>query len=152
TVSIRPTPFQRLASRDAVQVFCLITEGSMRFCRPALVICCLFGLATTANADVRVFLPLNRSAFQTNEWIDISVVRSGVKSLNGDSLDLTLHGADGSKIAVAFPVAAVEAKGNEARSVEHFHVNGWLLRPGKYKVEVTVDGSSASTEIEVYSH
>ena len=35
-----------------------------------------------------------------------------------------------------------EAPGGKSRRVEHLHVNGWLLRPGKYTVEAACDGAS----------
>src|SRR5438309_2121874 len=106
------------------------------------------GAGNNLRADVKIMLPQNRAAFQTNEWIDISIVRSDAKSQPGGTLDLILHGADGSRIATSFAVALLDGKGR----TDHLHVNGWLLRPGKYKVEVLVDGASDSTDIEVYTH
>ncbi len=38
------------------------------------------------------------------------------------------------------------------RSTEHLHLNGWLLRPGTYQLEVAADGAKAETKIEVHSH
>src|SRR5207253_100905 len=39
------------------------------------------------------------------------------------------------------------------RRTEHLHLNGWLLRPGHYKLEASV-GSDRSTaiEIDLFSH
>src|SRR4051812_37005437 len=85
-----------------------------------------------AGAKLELLLPLGRTAYQTNEWIDISVVRSGAEALPRATLTLTLAGTDGSKITTTFPLSATK----EPRSTEHLHVNGWLLRPGKYAVEV----------------
>ena len=35
---------------------------------------------------------------------------------------------------------------------EHLHLDGWLLRPGHYKIEAAADGATATTELDVYSH
>jgi hypothetical protein len=99
-------------------------------------------------AEVKIVLPLARKVYQTNERIDLSVVRSAKEALPAGDLVLTLRGADGSKLSFTFPVKKAEP----GASVEHLHVNGWLLRPGKYQVEATSDGASANSEIEVYGH
>ena len=49
------------------------------------------------------------------------------------------------------PLTGVGAD-KDARSVEHLYLNGWLLRPGNYKVDVAVDGTNATTNIDVHSH
>jgi hypothetical protein len=105
-----------------------------------------------AAADVKILLPLGRTAYQTNEWIDISVVRRSATALDASDLRLTLAGADLSGIGSIFAVPAVPLRDKEARAVEHLHVNGWLLRPGKYAIEAAVDGATARADIEVYSH
>ena len=107
---------------------------------------CLFGVgisATSAAAEVKILLPRNRTAYQTNEWIDLSVSRSADKALSASDLELLLIGADGSKLAFTLPAT---------HRVEHLHVNGWLLRPGKYTVEASCDGATGRTDIEVFSH
>src|SRR5947209_16221422 len=83
-------------------------------------------------AQAEILLPLVRTVYQTNEWIDISVVRSDAKPLAAGNLVLTLNGGDGSVLTYTFPVKAA------ARSTEHLHVNSALLRPGKYTVSVGV--------------
>src|ERR1051326_4054479 len=93
----------------------------------------LLAAAPAPPGKLTILLPLGRTAYQTNEWIDVSVVREG-KLDKGDLL-LTLSSADGSKLSATF---AVEA--SEGRRTEHLHVNGWLLRPGKYTVEASCDG------------
>ncbi|HTU21833.1 MAG TPA: hypothetical protein VMG10_27590 [Gemmataceae bacterium] len=110
------------------------------------LLACLFGVgisAAPAAAEVKIVLPRNRTAYQTNEWIDLSVSRSGDKPLSASELELRLIGADGSKLTFTLPAT---------RRVEHLHVNGWLLRPGKYTVEVSCDGATERTDIEVFSH
>src|SRR5262249_52767788 len=74
------------------------------------------------------------------------------EKLAESDLKLTLTGADGGAVTVTFAVPAVPVRGKEARATEHLHVNGWLLRPGKYALAVASDGATAQAEIEVYSH
>ena len=104
------------------------------------------------TAEVKLVLPLGRTAYQTNEWIDVSVVRSAPQALAKSDLKLTLTGKDGSAIVTTFAVPAVPRHGKEARATEHLHVNGWLLRPGTYTVEAASDGATASADITVHSH
>jgi hypothetical protein len=115
------------------------------------------GLAFFVNArpsvgagggKIDLLLPQSRSAFQTNEWIDVSVVRNSSEALAKGDLLLTLIGVDGSKITATFAVPAVQGKS----ATEHYHLNGWLLRPGKYTLEASADGAAASKEIEVVNH
>ncbi|MDB5300434.1 MAG: hypothetical protein JWO87_2097 [Phycisphaerales bacterium] len=103
-------------------------------------------------ANVALVLPLHRTAYQTNEWIDVSVVRSDAGALAAGNLTLTLAGHDASKLVFTFPVRAADVQKAEARATEHLHVNGRLLRPGKYTLEAACDGATARAEIEVYSH
>jgi len=105
-----------------------------------------------AEAKLHLLLPLGRTAYQTNEHIDLAVVRSGTKALAAGKLTLNVLGANGSTMNFLFPVKAVPVQGNAARTTEHLHLNGWLLRPGRYAIEIACDGAAASTEIEVYSH
>ena len=113
----------------------------------ALAAIALLALTPAVHAaKVEILLPLGRAVYQTNEWIDVSVVRSDAKSLAAGDLVLTLNGSDGSVLSYTFPVKAT------ARSTEHLHINGALLRPGKYRVHVRVDGMSEYTDIEVFSH
>ena len=108
--------------------------------------------AARAAAELKVLLPLGRTVYQTNERIDVSVVRSAPDVLAAGNLDLVLAGEDGSRMAFTFPVGAAAIVGQEARRTEHLYLDGRLLRPGRYAVEVSADGAAARTEIEVYSH
>jgi hypothetical protein len=112
----------------------------------------LLAAGTSTAAELKIVLPQNRTAFQTNEWIDISVIRSGAEALPAGPLTLTLSGKDGSKVGAAFAVPAVTVQGKDARATEHYHINGWLLRPGHYAVEVAADGATATSELDVYNH
>src|SRR5262245_25894802 len=108
-------------------------------------------LPLAAWAEVLILLPQGRTAFQTNEWIDVSVVRSEAKDLGGGAVTLTLAGADGSQVETSFKVEPVVDK-IKPSVTHHYHLNGWLLRPGKYKLTAAWEGQKASTDIEVYSH
>jgi hypothetical protein len=101
-------------------------------------------------AELKILLPLGRTAYQTNEWIDISIVRSAADGLRHGQLELTLTGADGSRLDIGFAVSG--ADGKPARKSEHLHINGYLLRPGNYTVLAAADGASASATLEIYSH
>jgi hypothetical protein len=135
-----------------------------RFLAPLALSALLCGSPALAQPTLKILLPLGqswpqgnepvkvRSAFQTNERIELSVIRSHTIALPAGDLVLTLRGADGSRLSFTFPVARVELAGGEARAAEHLYLNGWLLRPGKYTAEVVCDGATASVRIEVYSH
>jgi len=106
----------------------------------------------SAGAELKLNLPLNRAAYQTNERIDLSVIRTADKALSAGELLLKVHGEDGSELAFTFPAAKASAQSGKTSRAEHLHLNGWVLRPGKYTVEVTCDGATASKTIEVFSH
>jgi len=106
-------------------------------------------------AQVQLQLPLGRTAYQTNETIDLAAVRTSADSpLAAGTLTLTAKGeADGSALTFAFAVHAVPAdEKGMARATEHLHLNGALLRPGRYEIAVTCDGATATAAIEVCSH
>lgn len=108
--------------------------------------------ALSRAAELKIVLPQGRSAFQTNEWIDVTVLRSDTGALPGGTLNLTLAGKDASKVAAAFAVPAVAVQNGSARATEHYHLNGWLLRPGSYTIEASYDGATGSAPLEIYSH
>lgn len=125
---------------------------SFQRCLILLLPLLLGGILPVAAANLAVLFPLNRVAYQTNEQIDLAIVRSDTQALAAGNLLLTLNGEDGSKLTFTFPVNAVPLAGNDARTTEHLHLNGWLLRPGNYAVNVAVDGATAQTTFELYSH
>jgi hypothetical protein len=103
--------------------------------------------APVAAADVSVLLPLKRSAYQANEWIDVSVVHN-----SKEAVTLTVAGADDSRMTFTFPARQPDAK-DAVRVVGHYHLNGWLLRPGKYKLTATSGNeTSEPVEIDVVTH
>lgn len=108
-------------------------------------------VASAARAEIKILLPLGRTAYQTNEWIDITVVRGSPNSMPGGPLTMTLSGKDGSKIVTTFDAPPIE-QAKESIPVQHLHVNGWLLRPGKYTVEAAIENDKDSATIDVYSH
>jgi hypothetical protein len=126
---------------------------NMRSCLRAgfVALVVLGGARTVHAAQVRLLLPLGRTAYQTNETIDVSVARSDARALRAGTLAFTVTGADGSKMGFTFPVRAVPLAGSSARTTENLHVDGWLLRPGSYTVDVTCDGATATTAFTVYS-
>jgi hypothetical protein len=113
----------------------------------ALIAALLSGTAPAGEeSTLAILLPLGRAAYQTNEAIELAVVRNGA-ALPAGTLALTLAGDDGSRMSFAFPVGKGEGK-----ATEHLRLDGRLLRPGRYSVEASIDGSKASREIELYSH
>jgi hypothetical protein len=110
-------------------------------------------LATQA-ALLKLTLPLGRQAYQTNERIDLALTRSASnEAMPAATLDLTVSGDNGSRMAFAFPLAASapDAKGL-ARATEHLHLDARLLRPGVYTLSATAYGVTATNQVEVYSH
>ena len=120
----------------------------------AAVALLLGALAHTVSggAKVDLLLPLGRTAYQTNERIDLAVVRSAPEPLAAGTLTLTLAGADGSRLRFAFPARAAAVQGDAARATEHLRLNGWLLRPGTYRAEAACDGATATAELQLYTH
>lgn len=119
--------------------------------RWALSILLLTAGAWAGDAQLEMYLPLGRTAYQTNEFIHVAVMRSAAEALPAGELSLTLNGTDGSKLAFTFPLEAAE----QASRVEHFQLNGWLLRPGHYTLEAMFQGQAAGAakaEIDVCSH
>ena len=109
--------------------------------------------AAPEKAETRLLLPLNRTAYQTNEMIDIAVLRHDGSPLPAGDLTITLSGIDnGSAATVTFPVNAIAIEGDSASAAEHFQINGRLLRPGRYDIRAKVDGRESSATIDVHSH
>ena len=120
----------------------------------AFILLAIFATSSTrlGAAELKLYLPLGRTAYQCNERIALTVLRSSRDPLPAGDLLLTLSGDDGSQLAFTFAEKQVEASGGQAQGVEHLQVNGWLLRPGAYRVEVACDGASARTNLTVHSH
>jgi hypothetical protein len=113
---------------------------------------CLLGAAPGAvrAAELKILLPLGRTAYQTNERIELAVLRTAKSALPAGDLVLTLQGEDASRLRFTLAVPKVEPVGGEARAVEHYYLNGRLLRPGKYVALISCDGADARQPLEVY--
>jgi hypothetical protein len=119
---------------------------SRTFVSLLLLFLCLPSIAR--SDEVKILLPLKRTAYQTNEWIPVCVVRTARPNLLERELVLQLKGQDGSQLR--FVMAAPKMETTSA--VEHLHLNGWLIRPGKYTLEASCGGDSAPIPIELYDH
>lgn len=108
--------------------------------------------SSAAAGELELLLPLGRTAYQTNEWIDVSVVRSSDATLPAGTLELTLRAADAGGYSANWSVPAVPLQEGAALATEHLHVNAALLRPGVYDLQVACDGGTAGIPLEVYSH
>ena len=111
-----------------------------------LLVAMLLGIMASA-AEIQLLQPLGRTSYQTNEIIEISVVRSDAQPLPAGLLTLTLLSNDASKLTFTFPVKAANM-----RATEHLRLNGWLLRPGTYDIQAACDGATATTSLTIYSH
>lgn len=94
-------------------------------------------------ADVKVLLPEGRTVFQTNEVIDLTCD----KPLPPGPLKVSLTGEDGSRVEMVFG-----AKATPAQTPGPVRLNGWLLRPGKYTMELTAAGATGQAQFELCSH
>ena len=108
--------------------------------------------AAKPAAPLKILFPLGRAAYQTNERIDLAIVRAAPQALAAGSLSLALTGDGGGKLAFTFPAPASPLAGQEARRTEHLVLDGRLLAPGHYALEVAADGTTAKAEIDVFSH
>src|SRR5262245_44199262 len=124
-----------------------------RCCRSVLLLIAFLTLPALATAaELKIVLPLNRTAYQTNETIDIAVVRSDAAALQAGNLTLTATSKDGGAATFAIPVPAVVVADGKATATVHLHLDARLLRPGTYTIEVASDGASAKQDIELASH
>jgi hypothetical protein len=105
-----------------------------------------------AATTLKLSLPLGRTAYQTNEQIDLAVVRSDTQSLPAADLALSMAAADGSRMSFTFSLRPVTATAGTAAATEHLRLSGWLLRPGHYTITAKVQDATASAEIDLYSH
>jgi hypothetical protein len=108
--------------------------------------------AAQAETKLEFIRPLERTEYQTNERIDLALVRSDAQALPAGEITLTLSGELGSKLSFSFPVQAVPLGEKEARATEHFYLNGWLLRPDRYTLDATLNNVTAKLNFGVHSH
>ncbi len=115
-----------------------------RMCAAAWLVLMGAGSATA----IELVWPLGRTVFQTNETIDLAVVRTAKEpALAPGKLEMVLTDDHASRLEFGF-----EVSGGPKKRTEHLHLNGWLLRPGTYQVEVRVDGQTLAGTFEVFSH
>ncbi len=112
----------------------------------------LFVLPLPAAPTLEVQFALPRRAYQTNEDIALVILRKDTARLPATELTLSLSSAEGSTLRFSFPLPAVAVQGGAARSTEHLHLNGRLLRPGKYSLQATAHDTTSATSFEVYTH
>ena len=108
----------------------------------AMGLIALAGSVAVAQAvgPTKLLLPLRRTAYQTNERIDLTVLRAA--AVPGE-MTVTLTDPRGSRMLSTFAVS---------RAAEHLHLNGALMRPGSYVVEVAVDGGATNLTVDIFSH
>jgi len=108
--------------------------------------------------DVSIVMPLKatdaieRSNYQTNERIEVSVIRKDNDDIPAGIMNITLTSDNNSTLSFDFPVLSVKAIDGIAAKTEIVYLNGYLLAPGKYTLTTTVNGVNKSREINVYSH
>jgi len=103
-------------------------------------------------AEIAIVTPLGRGDYQTNERIEFGIVRTDTTDLAKDVMDIVITGADMSQLSFSFPVVAALATNGTAARTEIVYVNGYLLRPGAYTLEASVNGADAKVNFNVYSH
>jgi hypothetical protein len=108
--------------------------------------------AQLRSAELKVLLPQDRVAYQTNESVAVAVLRNDAQPLAAADLTLTVRGDDGSRLVFTFPLTPVAVEGKTACATEHLSIDARLLRPGKYTLEAAAYGTAATARIEVYSH
>ncbi|MCL2701487.1 MAG: hypothetical protein FWE88_07320, partial [Phycisphaerae bacterium] len=105
--------------------------------------------ATMVSAiELTLFFPQNRSAFQTNELIDVSVIRSGEGALPAGAVTLVLAEADG-KSTMTFVFGL---KAGDGSATDNLRLNGWMIKPGAYTLTATMGDASDKADIDVFSH
>jgi len=103
------------------------------------------GLALAAEMKLN-FPQKDRKTFQTNERIDLAVVRTGEGELPAGNVTLTLEG-EKTKMTFVFGL-----KAGNGSATDHLHLNGWLIKPGNYTLTATMGGLTDKADIEVFSH
>jgi hypothetical protein len=92
--------------------------------------------ASDKTAPLEILLPLARTAYQTNETIDLAVVRQSPQALAPGDLTLLVTGGDGSRLAFTFALPAVPAPGSKAGATGHFQHDRPRHPPGHYTHDV----------------
>ncbi len=89
----------------------MITQMARRSTCTLFALLAAAALSTAAEPQTSkplvILQPLARTAYQTNEWIDLSVLRQSPQALPAGNLALTVAGDDGSKLRFTFALPAV---------------------------------------------
>ena len=112
----------------------------------ATVAACTLRAGEAEQTLLRIFFPQERAVFATNEYIHLSIMRRSEAAAAG-TLTLTLSGPQTGKITCEFTLNA-----SPAGRVEHFFLNGFLLRPGQYTLQAKIGEQTASADFTVCSH
>jgi hypothetical protein len=116
------------------------------------VVLVAIALPAAAQMELKLLLPLNRTAYQTNETIPLCLVRNAPQAIPAGDLSLLLHDEHGGKIKLLFNLPAVPLQDGKATSTEHLALNSRLLRPGRYQLTAATDGTTVRAEIDLFSH
>jgi hypothetical protein len=118
----------------------------------ALALLATFSTAASLRAGLELSLPLARTAYQTNEEIPLTVVRQSSATEAADDLFLILRAEDGGQLRFTWVARQSAAADDRARAAEHLRINGRLLRPGAYAIEVSCGSTVARTNFTLHSH
>jgi len=108
----------------------------------------LLPAAVVSAAEMKLFFPQGRAAFQTNELIDVSVIRSGEGELPAGNVTLALAEAGG-KSTMTFVFGLKAGSGS---ATDNLRLNGWMIKPGAYTLTATMGDATATADIEIFSH
>jgi len=98
-------------------------------------------------AEMKLAFPQNRKTFQTNEMIDVSVVRTGEGALPAGNVTLVLTG-ENSKMTFVFGLQA-----GAGSATDNLHLNGWMIKPGSYTLTAAMgDLKAEAASFDVFSH
>jgi len=106
----------------------------------------LLPAAMVSAVELTLTFPQNRKVFQTNERIDVSVVRAGEGELPAGNLTLVLTGE---KTTMTFVFGL---KAGQGSATDHLHLSGWLIKPGAYTLTATMGDATDTADVDVFSH
>jgi len=106
----------------------------------------LLPAAMACAVELKLHFPQNRTVFQTNEQIDVSVIRTDEGALPAGNVTLVLKG-ENTTMTFVFGL-----KAGSGSATDHLHLNGWLIKPGTYTLTASMGNASDKQDIEVFSH
>ena len=117
--------------------------------RYLLVLVSIIALIANINshADIRISLPQGRTAFQTNERIDIAVQMTGSEIESVSPLELEASCIGAPTLHAEFHLSSLQK-----RATEYLRLNASDLRPGSYRITIRQGTASATASVEVRSH